>query len=298
MGDALGRLTIGSITFGIAAVVLGLLLKAPAMHPDAAASGSLGEPARIAVFGTVYSDTLRFNAPIGPKLADRIPMASLEPHTIKPQIIQPRIQGRAAGEQNVLAATPASGWWNESFDQRFSGAKTRELPSDLDFLSPSDDAARTAIYDIAARTVYLPNGRRLEAHSGLGDLRDNPDHVHVRMRGATPPNVYNLSLRKKLFHGVQAIRLTPLDESRMHGRDGILAHSFLHGPSGQSNGCVAFRNYPEFLSAFLNGEVARLIVVERLDDPPDAKVAAASPPAADSRSDPSGPAGRLAEAGN
>src|SRR6266566_5197877 len=40
------------------------------------------------------------------------------------------------------------------------------------------------------------------------------------------------------------------------------------GPNGQSNGCVSFSNYPEFLNAFLKGEVTRLAVVERLESPP------------------------------
>jgi hypothetical protein len=40
------------------------------------------------------------------------------------------------------------------------------------------------------------------------------------------------------------------------------------GSNGQSNGCVSFRNYPEFQNAFLRGEVTRLAVVERLDSPP------------------------------
>ena len=136
-----------------------------------------------------------------------------------------------------------------------------------------DDDDRTAIYDITAHSVYLPNGRRLEAHSGLGGLRDNPRHVHVKMRGATPPNAYNLALRERLFHGVRAIRLTPVDSGRMHGRDGMLAHSYMHGSNGQSNGCVAFSNYPEFLNAFLKGEVTRLVVVERLENPPGPKLA-------------------------
>src|SRR5262249_15864078 len=35
--------------------------------------------------------------------------------------------------------------------------------------------SRTALYDIAAHTVYLPNGDRLEAHSGLGSMLDNPN---------------------------------------------------------------------------------------------------------------------------
>jgi Tlde1 domain len=133
---------------------------------------------------------------------------------------------------------------------------------------PPDDDGRTAIYDITARAVYLPNGRRLEAHSGFGDLMDNPRHVHVRMQGATPPNVYNLTLRERLFHGVRAIRLNPVDGSKMYGRAGILAHSYMLGPNGQSNGCVSFSDYPEFLNAFLKGEVTRLAVVERLESPP------------------------------
>ena len=36
------------------------------------------------------------------------------------------------------------------------------------------DDGRTAIYDITAHTVYLRGGRRLEAHSGLGDLSSPP----------------------------------------------------------------------------------------------------------------------------
>jgi Protein of unknown function (DUF2778) len=148
-------------------------------------------------------------------------------------------------------------------------AKTRVRPAQArKELPPLDDDGRTAIYDITARTVYLPGGRRLEAHSGLGGFMDSPRHVHMRMRGATPPNVYNLALREQLFHGVRAIRLNPIDGGRMYGRDGILAHSYMLGSNGQSNGCVSFGNYPEFLNAFLKGEVTRLAVVERLESPP------------------------------
>ncbi len=127
---------------------------------------------------------------------------------------------------------------------------------------------RTAIYDIEAHTVYLPNGQRLEAHSGLGRMLDDPRFVQAKARGATPPNVYQLSLRQGLFHGVRAIRLNPVNGSRMFGRDGILAHTYMLGPSGQSFGCVSFRNYPQFLQAFLNGEVDRIVVVPHLDSAP------------------------------
>ena len=125
---------------------------------------------------------------------------------------------------------------------------------------------RTAIYDIAAHAVYLPNGDTLEAHSGLDSSSDDPRYISLKNRGPTPPNVYTLTLRDQPFHGVRAIRLIPLDESKMFGRDGMLAHSYLRGPTGQSSGCVSFRDYPAFLNAFLRGEVERLVVVDHLPD--------------------------------
>jgi hypothetical protein len=137
-------------------------------------------------------------------------------------------------------------------------------------IKPEEDARspRTAIYDIAAQTVYLPSGERLEAHSGLGGLMDDPRSVRTKNRGATPPNTYQLKLRESLFHGVQAIRLTPAGDGNMFGRDGILAHSYMLGPSGQSNGCVSFRDYAKFLRAYQRGEIDRLVVVSRLPNPP------------------------------
>jgi hypothetical protein len=142
--------------------------------------------------------------------------------------------------------------------------------------SPLDAGSHTAIYDIAARTVYLPDGHRLEAHSGLGSHLDDPRYVNTKMRGPTPPNVYSLTLRERLFHGVRALRLVPTDDGKMFGRAGILAHSYMLGPSGQSNGCVSFRNYPAFLSAYLKGEVDRLVVVDHLATTTGAKVSAAN----------------------
>ncbi len=128
--------------------------------------------------------------------------------------------------------------------------------------------SRTALYDIAGHTVYLPNGERLEAHSGLGSKRDNPGYVKVKNRGPTPPNVYDLTMRERLFHGVRAIRMNPVDGSKMFGRDGMLAHSYMLGPSGQSNGCVSFKDYHRFLRAFQKGEVDRMVVVRNLDEAP------------------------------
>jgi hypothetical protein len=122
----------------------------------------------------------------------------------------------------------------------------------------------TAVYDISARTVYMPNGVKLEAHSGMGALMDDPRYVSERDVGPTPPNVYDLKPRERPFHGVKALRMIPQDESATLGRDGLLTHSYLLGPNGDSNGCVSFKNYDKFLTAFQNGEVKRLVVVTSL----------------------------------
>jgi Protein of unknown function (DUF2778) len=134
---------------------------------------------------------------------------------------------------------------------------------------PAEASGRTAVYDIETRAVYLPTGEILEAHSGLAEHMDDIRYVQTKSRGPTPPNVYQLSLREKPFHGVQAIRLTPLASSQMFGRDGILAHPYMLGPNGQSNGCVSIQEYPKFLEAYLKGQVDRLIVVPSLAAAPD-----------------------------
>jgi hypothetical protein len=123
----------------------------------------------------------------------------------------------------------------------------------------------TAVYDITARKVYMPDGSELEAHSGLGSRMDDPRNVHVKMHGATPPHVYDLTMREALFHGVEAVRMTPVGGSgRIFGRAGLLAHSYMLGPRGDSNGCVSFKDYDAFLQAFKKGQVKRIVVVERL----------------------------------
>lgn len=121
----------------------------------------------------------------------------------------------------------------------------------------------TAVYDISAHTVYMPDGTRLEAHSGLREHLDDPRFVHVRMKGPTPPSVYQLSPREALFHGVEALRLTPISGS-VFGRAGLLAHTYMLGPNGDSNGCVSFRDYNAFLQAYKRGDVRRLVVVARM----------------------------------
>ncbi|WP_457795640.1 DUF2778 domain-containing protein [Methylocystis sp. S23] len=121
----------------------------------------------------------------------------------------------------------------------------------------------TAVYDISAHTVYMPDGTRLEAHSGLREHLDDPRFAHIRMKGPTPPSVYTLSPREALFHGVEALRLTPIS-GNVYGRAGLLAHTYMLGPNGDSNGCVSFRDYQAFLNAYKRGEVKRLVVVARM----------------------------------
>ncbi|MBE7197565.1 MAG: DUF2778 domain-containing protein [Parafilimonas terrae] len=147
-------------------------------------------------------------------------------------------------------------------------APQRRIAPPLPLSREPSASAGVAVYNIATRTVTLPSGERLEAHSGLGEGLDEPRLVNVRMRGPTPPGTYDLTEREQLFHGVRAIRLTPVGGSEaVYGRVGLLAHTFMLGPRGDSNGCVSFRDYDRFLQAFLRGEVQRLVVVSGTQDP-------------------------------
>ncbi len=136
--------------------------------------------------------------------------------------------------------------------------------------------SQTAVYDISAHAVYLPNGLTLEAHSGIGMLKDNPETVQARNAGATPPAVYDLRPREKLFHGVRALRMIPADGSDTLGRAGLLVHSFMLGPEGDSNGCVSVRDYVRFRKAYDDGDINRLVVVPTLTAAPASAARTAS----------------------
>jgi Protein of unknown function (DUF2778) len=149
----------------------------------------------------------------------------------------------------LASATPDGGLYGNGQD----------LPSGL----PGYDR-QTAVYDISAHLVYMPDGTRLEAHSGYGNLLDDPNHINEHNRGATPPHFYDLTLREQSFHGVQALRMTPVGEGELFGRSGLLAHPYMLGPNGDSNGCVSFKFYDTFLKAYTNGDVKHLLVVASL----------------------------------
>jgi len=166
-----------------------------------------------------------------------------------------KLFGKAETTGSVLAyAAPDGGVFNNGKSQTAG-------------ILPQNDGM-TAIYDITARTVHLPDGTKLEAHSGLGPKMDDPRHVNVRMHGATPPHVYDLIPREALFHGVEALRLIPVGgEGAIFGRTGLLTHTYLLGPRGDSNGCISFKDYETFLRAYKNGKVKRMVVVASIDDP-------------------------------
>jgi hypothetical protein len=127
---------------------------------------------------------------------------------------------------------------------------------------PNPGTKKVAIYDITNGVVHMPNGTKLEAHSGIGKMRDNPKYTHVKMNGPTPPGTYKLSMREKPFHGVAAIRLTSVDGKHPQNRTGLLAHTYLlRSRPGDSHGCVAFKHYDKFLAAFRRGEITHMVIV-------------------------------------
>ncbi|HTR15196.1 MAG TPA: tlde1 domain-containing protein [Roseiarcus sp.] len=171
----------------------------------------------------------------------------------------PIVASVAPENRTAVAAVPTAPASGDARGGRgwFSGFMSRSNPT-------ASYDGYTAVYDISARAVYLPDGTRLEAHSGLGDRLDDPRYVNERARGATPPHLYELTMRESLFHGVQALRLTPIGEGGVYGRAGLLAHPYMLGPKGDSNGCVSVKEYNALLRAFQNGQIKRLAVVASL----------------------------------
>lgn len=227
-------------------------------------------------------------APAAVESADSAPLPVPRPADLAPPAGRSPAQeaGRRLAQQNARTAPATATPDNRSFFEKVFAAVQPSTPSTpaapskqiLAYAAPDDGAISpvqrltapppvraaggTAIYDVSAHTVYMPDGTRLEAHSGLGALKDDPRYVSERMRGPTPPSTYDLSVREQLFHGVKALRLTPVGGG-VYGRTGLLAHRYMLGPNGDSNGCVSFRDYNAFLQAYERGQVQRLVVVAR-----------------------------------
>ncbi|MBR0844366.1 DUF2778 domain-containing protein [Bradyrhizobium liaoningense] len=197
-----------------------------------------------------------------PQRADAVPVPRSRP-------VQADFASQVASSQAYAETSPRVD--NRNFFEKFTDKiKLASLTPDSGLFGKAPDLAalgydsRTAVYDISAKALYLPSGVALEAHSGMGPLMDDPQHVDQRMVGATPPATYDLKPREKLFHGVRALRMTPAEGTSALGRVGLLTHNYMLGPRGDSNGCVSIKDYDRFLKAYDNGEFNRLVVVPRL----------------------------------
>jgi hypothetical protein len=254
----------------------------------------------LAPFGAATSSSVLPPVAVAPEIAPLPPvaprMASLPPDAVTPDAV-PLPPRRPAGLTESLPAPPAEAArataaelspptverdhdvarpapGETTVQPAVASAPAAAAPAQLDnrsifqrifdaFGQPSAPSAGTAVYDIAAHTVYMPNGERLEAHSGLGSNLDDPRSISQKNRGVIPPQTYALQPREQLFHGVAALRLNPVGDGDMYGRVGMLAHTYMLGPRGDSNGCVSFKDYDKFLAAYQRGEVSHLIVVTR-----------------------------------
>jgi hypothetical protein len=216
-------------------------------------TGSIGNPLRDLGNGPGEKPAHAVVPPVKPPAVKPLSkvMPTIEPGPVKPAkpLHKLTLREKLWGPVQVASLGPIDGL----------GRDSNGIPK-----APYD--RQTAVYVITDKRVYMPDGSVLEAHSGLGDKMDDPRFAHVRMRGVTPPHVYDLKLRESLFHGVEAIRMLPIGgEEAIFGRDGILAHTYMLGPNGQSNGCVSFKDYDAFLEAFKDGKINRLAVIARLD---------------------------------
>ena len=122
----------------------------------------------------------------------------------------------------------------------------------------------TAVYDLSAHTVYLPNGTKLEAHSGLGDRLDDPNHVNERMRGATPPHLYETRAAGG-FVPRRAGLASKSHRRRRYFRPRRSTRPHLYaGPElGIPTAACRSRTTTD-LRAYQNGEIRKLAVVARL----------------------------------
>lgn len=305
------RTGVRSISFGIAALSIWFAFKSTGTGIGSINVGLQALLPGVSVFGTIHPKLLDLRMPIGSQIPPS-PVETLvasdstvevdEAQSEPPDVTRPCAcfderfyfgqdfasfderfsPGHPSARTAALEEEPDSTGtvspaqeFRPSTPPPFPGVARRlrqlDVPRDSNALADAD--AHTAIYDISAHVVYLPDGHTLEAHSGLGERIDNPRYVSLKGRGPTPPNLYHLTLREHLFHGVRALRLVPIGDRDMYGRDGILAHSYMLGRTGQSNGCVSFSNYPAFLRAYLNGDVNRLAVVNHLPAAPSPRTA-------------------------
>ena len=246
----------------------------PAILPGARPLSPSPEPTRVASLepqalpgdeGSASDPIAALEAPLPQERPDHQPPSQAAAQPSSQPSAQPAAPAPAQPSRALAYARPEAPQDNSgggSFFGRLFNRPSARLPA---------PGSGIAVYDIENATVYLPGDSRLEAHSGLGQMQDNPRYVKQKNRGPTPPNIYNLVMRERRFHGAEAIRLLPADGRKKFNRDGLLAHPYMYiggGSRSQSNGCVVFKNYGRFLQAFKQGRINRLIVVPSLDELP------------------------------
>ena len=144
----------------------------------------------------VHAENAPENLPAPPRRPDELSANQIRRRPFASRRARPR--GRGATARTVVAAAPPAD--NRGFlEKLFGGAPQPQTSSPAlgyapaeggvttaarSVMSMSSPTARydqfTAVYDISAHTVYLPNGQRLEAHSGLGSMLDDPRSVELR----------------------------------------------------------------------------------------------------------------------
>jgi hypothetical protein len=216
-----------------------------------------------------------------PETAPAVPLPRSRP--VEANLELPSAAPASTGSVAVASAQPDDRSWLQKLSDLLpsGGLKLASLGPDVGGMSRGGPDLtkfgydkQTAVYDITGHVVYMPNGVKLEAHSGMGRLMDDPAHVSEKMLGATPPAVYDLKMREHIFHGVEALRLLPEDSNATLGRTGLLTHPYMLGPNGDSNGCVSIKNYDYFLAAYKSGEINRLVVVSSFNTTvPDTRTA-------------------------
>lgn len=239
-----------------------------ALQPSAIVDSALGRTSEVAYQSAVPQHPAFEVALARPQveeeasslLPDDVPLPSFRPDVATAQTVEPspRPAATAKADERVPAIASAPAFDapvplrapqvpKQSTGAMLAFAKPdnpmRE-PSKMDAVPWPDRGNGTAIYDISSGVVHMPNGEKLEAHSGIGKMRDNPDYVHVKMRGSTPPSSYKLTMREARFHGVEAIRLTPENGVNPHGRDGLLAHTYMLAKRGRSMAALCFATIP------------------------------------------------------
>src|SRR5262245_894763 len=162
VGSVLVQLGGRTIPLGIAAVVLGFILRLPGTQADPADAGPRGSG--VSVFGTIHPDLLRLAAPLGsgPRY-DRVRVAALEP--------QFRSDAPAVG-LGMLADTSASACRaaspNATLEERFAALNDGAVSFDQRFASTDDcpssfDESLASAMQALARSLRLPAAQDVRA---------------------------------------------------------------------------------------------------------------------------------------